>query len=136
MNRPVAVSILAVLVLISAIYNVIIGVLLMLSPLGTNPTFTDLAGNAHEVSGFYLFFTGTIDLIFGLLMFWLARITMAGSTQAYMLINVLAILNILFGMLSLPYGWGIVAISIVALILVNLPGSRSFLSRTLAPGDL
>lgn len=136
MNRPVAVSILAVLVLLSAIYNVIIGVLLMLSPLGANPTFTDLAGNAHEVSGFYLFMTGLIDLIFGLLMFWLARITMAGSNQAYVLINLLAVLNIVFGMLSLPYGWGIVAISILALILVNLPGSRAFLSRTLTPGSI
>ncbi len=136
MKRPVAVSILVVLVVISAIYNVVIGVLLMLAPLGTNPGFTDLAGNTHEVSGFYLFFSGAIDLIFGLLMFWLARIAMAGSNQAYVLINLLAVLNIVFGMLSLPFGWGIVTLSVIALILVNLPGSRAFLSRTLAPGEL
>jgi hypothetical protein len=54
---------------------------------------------------------------------------MAGSTQAYMLINVLAVLNIVFGMLSLPYGWGIIAISAIALLLVNLRSSRDFLSN-------
>ncbi len=118
------------MVLISAVYNVVIGILLMIAPIGTNPGFTDLAGNVHEVSGFYLFMTGAIDLLFGLLMVWLARITLAGSAQAYVLINVLAVLNIVFGMLSLPYGWFMVAVSVVALILVNLPGSRAYLSRT------
>jgi len=117
------------MILISAVYNIVIGVLLMLSPIGANPAFYDLAGNAHEVSGFYLFLSGTIDLLFGLLMIWLARITLAGSTQAYMLINVLAVLNIFFGLLSLPYGWFMVAVSVLALILVNLPGSKAFLSQ-------
>jgi hypothetical protein len=129
MKRPGAVNILVVLVVISAVYNTFIGGLSMIATFGPNPEFVDLAGNAHEVSGFYLFINGMITFIFGLLMFWLASITLAGSTQAYMLINVLAILNIVFGMLSLPYGWGIIAISAVALILVNLKSSRDFLSR-------
>jgi hypothetical protein len=129
MKRPAAVTVLVVFVVISAVYNTIIGTLGMLAPIGPNPEFTDLAGNVHQVSGFYLFINGLITFIFGLLMFWLARITLAGSTQAFMLINVLAVLNIVFGMLSLPYGWGIIAISAVALILVNLKSSREFLSN-------
>jgi hypothetical protein len=118
------------MIFVSAAYNIIVGILLMLSPIGANPSFTDLAGNVHEVSGFYLFFNGAIDLLFGLLMVWLARITLAGSSQAYVLINVLAVLNIVFAMLSLPFGWVLLLVSVLALILVNLPGSRAFLSRT------
>ncbi len=129
MNRPVSVAVLAVLVFLSAVYNIVIGVIFMLSIIGTNPGFTDLAGNVHEVSGWYLFFTGAVDVLFGLLMVWLGRMTLAGSRTAYMLINVLAIINISFGMLSLPYGWGMVAINIVALVLVNTRGARDFLTQ-------
>jgi hypothetical protein len=130
MNRPVGVTIVAVLIFISALFNLAFGVWMMLAPIGNNPTVTDFLGNAQEIPGFYLFVNGLLSAILGLLYLWLMRLTLAGSETAYVLITVLSAINVFYGLLRLPYGWGIIFVSAIILLMVNTRMARQWFTRT------
>jgi hypothetical protein len=66
----------------------------------------------------------------GLIYFWLARITMAGSATALGLITILAIINIVFGLFRLPYGWIPLALNVLVLILVSGKSARAWFTQT------
>jgi hypothetical protein len=130
MKRPAGVTIVAVLILISALFNLAFGVWMMLAPLGNNPTITDFLGNAQEIPSFYLVVNGLLSVILGLLYLWLMRRTLAGSETAYVLITALSAINIFFGLLRLPYGWGIIFVSAIILLMVNSRSARAWFTRT------
>ena len=130
MKRPVGVTLVAVLILISGIFNIGFGIWMMLAPIGNNPTVTDLFGNAQEVPGFYLFANGLLSAILGLMYLWLMSLTLDGSATAYTLITVLSAINIFFGLLRLPYGWGIIFVSAIILLMVNTRSARQWFTQT------
>jgi len=130
MKRPAGVVVVAVLIFLSAVFNIAFGVWMMLAPIGNNPTVTDLLGNAQEVPGFYLFANGLLSVILGLMYLWLMRLTLAGSSTAYILITVLSTINVFFGLLRLPYGWGMIFVSAIILLMVNTRMARQWFTQT------
>ena len=127
MKRPVAALVLAALLLVMAFYNLFYGFWMFFASMSPESNYLyDYAGNPEQVSGFFLFFNGLISIVFGLMLFWLFRLTMVGSATAHMLISFLAILNIVFSMFRLPTGWGVIAVSIIVLILVNTKASKDW----------
>lgn len=131
MSRPFGVVFIAVLLVIGAVYNMIIGFTLMFLPATLTNNLTDVTGKAVEnVPTFWLIVSGILSVILGLLYFWLARLALAGSQTAYMLVNFLAILNIIFSLFSLPFGWGMLILNVIVLIAVNTSASKAWLSQT------
>lgn len=130
-TRPGSVLILAAIIAVMAVFNVITGIWLMIASMNPDgfTAITDHMGNPVQMSGFLLFINGLISTVFGLMLVWLLRITMAGSATASMLITFLAILNIVFALFRLPYGWGVILLSIIALILVNRPAAKAWFSQ-------
>ena len=63
MKRPFGVTVIAALVLLSALFDLATGIWMMLAPLGANPTVTDLAGNSQEIPGFFLFINGLLSIV-------------------------------------------------------------------------
>lgn len=118
-RRPFGVTLIAVLVAVAAILNITFGILIMFSIFGDNPTFIDPAGTTREVSGFWLFFNGGIMVLLGFMYLWLIKMIMIGSTTAQFIIQMLAVINIVFAIFSLPYGWYTILISVIILILVS-----------------
>jgi hypothetical protein len=129
MSRPFGVTMVAALVFLSAVADLALGIWMMLAPFGNTPTITDLAGSAQTIPTFYLFVNGLLSFILGLMYIWLTRMTLAGSQTAYVLINFLSILNIFFGLFRLPFGWGIILLSALALILVNTASAKAWFTR-------
>ena len=129
MNRPVGVSIVVVLIVISAVFDLIIGTWMIFSAFGSNPTFTDHLGNSQEISGFYLFINGLLSVILGLMYFWLAKMTLIGSATAHMLIIVLSAINMFYGLFRLPYGWGIILISLLIIVIVNTRSAKAYFTQ-------
>lgn len=129
MNRPVGVSIVVVLIVISAVFDLIVGTWMILSTFGSNPTFTDHLGNSQEISGFYLFINGLLSVILGLMYLWLAKMTLIGSATAHMLIVVLSAINMFYGLFRLPYGWGIIVISLLIIIMVNTKSAKAYFTQ-------
>lgn len=131
MSRPFGVVFIAILLIFGAIYNIIIGFTLMFMPATLTDNLTDLAGSSvNQIPTFWLIISGLMSVILGLLYFWLSRITLAGSQTAYLLVNFLAVLNIIFALFSLPFGWGAMILNVIVLIAVNTNASKAWLSQT------
>jgi len=130
MTRPFGVTLVAVLVLVAGIFDLLIGAWLMLAPFIDAPSITDLDGTPLGVPTFYLFINGLLSFVLGLMYFWLTKMTFIGSATAYVLINFLAAINIFFGLFRLPYGWGIIILSGLALILVNTRAAKLWFTQT------
>ncbi|MBU6148060.1 MAG: hypothetical protein KGP10_07810 [Actinomycetales bacterium] len=124
-GRPFVVTLLGVFIYIVALFNIVTGIWWMVAA----PAITDHLGTTIEVSPFLIFLNGLLSLVLGIMFIWLASLTFAGSVVAYELINLLAIINLIFGLFRLPYGWGAIALSILVLLLVNLRSSQQFLSK-------
>jgi hypothetical protein len=120
-KRPVGVTIVAILIILAAIGNIVVGTLLIFSAFGENPTFINhITGEEQTVSGFYLWFNGGLMILLGLIYFWLSKMTMIGSASAHMLISLLAVLNIIFGFFNLGYGgWGQIIVNVIILLIIN-----------------
>lgn len=129
MTRPFGVVLVAALVFISGLFDIIFGVWMLLAPLGGAPTITDLAGNEQQISSFFLVMNGLLSVVLGFMYMWLTKMTLIGSATAYVLINFLAILNIFFGLFRLPFGWGIIVLSALALLLVNTSKAKAWFTR-------
>jgi hypothetical protein len=129
MNRPVGVSIVVVLIVLSAVFDLIVGTWLMIAAFGSAPDLTDHLGNAIEVSGFYLFINGALSVILGLMYFWLTKMTLIGSATARTIITMLAAINLFFGLFRLPFGWGIILISLLIIIMVNTKSAKAYFTQ-------
>lgn len=119
MRRPFGVTLVALIVGIAAVLNVTFGVLMIFSIFGSNPTISDPLGNDHVIGGGWLIFNGTVTLILGLLYFWLIKMIMIGSTTAQFIIQMLVVINIVFSIFNLPYGWWTILVNVFILILVS-----------------
>jgi hypothetical protein len=129
MNRPIGVSLVIVLIVLSAVFDLIIGTWLMIAAFGSAPTLTDHLGNSIQVSGFYLFINGALSVILGLMYFWLTKMTLIGSATARTIIIMLAAINLFFGLFRLPYGWGIIAVSLVIILMVNTKSAKAYFTQ-------
>lgn len=129
MNRPVGVSIVVVLIVLSAVFDLIVGTWLMIAAFGSAPGLTDHLGNAIEVSGFYLFINGALSVILGLMYFWLTKMTLIGSATARTIIIMLAAINLFFGLFRLPFGWGIILVSIIIMVMVNTKSAKAYFTQ-------
>ena len=128
MNRPVGVSIVVVLIVLSAVFDLILGTWLVIAAFTSSPTLTDHLGNTIEVPGFYLFINGLLSVVLGLMYFWLAKMTLIGSATAHMLIVVLSAINMFYGLFRLPYGWGIILVSLLIIVMVNTKSAKAYWS--------
>ena len=131
MKRPIGVTIVGILIILAAIFNIVVGLTLIVSAFGENPTFTDhITGQSITVSTFFLWFNGGLMIFLGLIYFWLSRLTFAGSATAQMLISVLAVLNIIFGFFNLGYGgWGQIIVNLIILLVVNTQSAKNWFSQ-------
>lgn len=128
-KRPGGVTLVALLIFIAAIFNLLLGVWMVLAPLGQNPTISDVSGNTVQLPTFWLLLNGALSVLLGLIYLWLGRMTMAGSASAQVLIQVLAVINIVFALFRLPYGWIAVAVNGLILLLVSTAKAKAWFTR-------
>ena len=128
-KRPGGVTFVIVLIWIAAVFNAIIGIWLMLAPFGQNPTITDIQGNQQELPGFWLFMNGALSLLLGFMYVWLARMASIGAASAQVIIQALAVINIIFGLFRLPYGWLGLVLNILILIIASGASAKAWFSR-------
>lgn len=121
LTRPIGVTIIAILLVVSAIANIIMGFMFIFSAFGANPTYiNNITGEAVTVSGFYLWFNGGLLILLGLIYFWLSKLAWVGSNTAQVIISVLAVLNIIFGFFNLGHGgWIQIILGLIVVLIVN-----------------
>ena len=119
MRRPFGVTLVMLVIAIAAVLNLVLGTMLVFSIFGENPTFTDPFGETREIGGGWLVFNGIITFILGLMYLWLIRLTAVGSATAQVIIQMLAVINIIFAIFNLPYGWYTILLSTIILLLTS-----------------
>jgi len=129
-SRPFGVTLVMIVIGIAAIFNLVIGTLLVFSVFGDNPTFVDPFGAEREVGGGWLIFNGVITFILGLMYFWLIKMTAIGSATAQVIIQMLAVINIVFALFNLPYGWWTMLFSVIILLLVSSARATMWFRQT------
>ena len=130
MRRPLGVMLVAVLIGFGAVLNITFGILIIFAIFGTNPTLTDPMGNDHVIGGGWLLVNGIITTILGLMYLWLIKMTMIGSATANVIIQMLAVINIVFAIFNLPYGWWTIFISMIILLMVSSAKATMWFRRT------
>jgi hypothetical protein len=129
MRRPAGVTFIIVLIWISAFVNAAIGVWLMLAPFGQNPVITDHTGTEFELPGFWLFVNGALSLLLAFMYVWLARASGRGLAGAQVIIQALAVINIVFAVFRLPFGWLALALNVLVLILASTASAKAWFSK-------
>lgn len=130
MKRPGGVTAVMILIWIAAIINIALGVWMLLAWIGNNPVLTDATGNSITIPTFYLIINGLLSLLLGVMYVWLAKLTGIGSQQAHVIIQALAVINIIFGFFRLPYGWSAIIINALILVLVSTAGAKAWFQQT------
>ena len=119
-KRPAMVTFIAALIWLIAIFNVGFGILMVVSPIGENPTVLSAAGGVSiEISTLYLLLNGLLSIALGLIYVTISKLILVGSRSAQVVIQALAVINIIFGFMRLPYGWVPIALNVIALLVVS-----------------
>ena len=129
MNRPGGVTAVIILIWIAALLNIALGIWMLLAWIGDNPSITDAQGNAITIPTFYLIMNGLLSVLLGVMYVWLARLAGIGSQQAHVIIQALAVINIVFGFFRLPYGWTAIVINAIILFLMSTAGAKQWFSQ-------
>ena len=128
-RRPGGVTFIIVLIWLAAIVNAAIGVWLMLAPFGQNPTITDHLGGEFELPGFWLFVNGALSLLLAFMYVWLANAAGRGLAGAQVIIQALAVINIVFALFRLPYGWVALVLNVLVLALASSGGAKAWFTK-------
>ena len=124
-KRPFTITIIAVLIFIAGILQLVAtaaAIILIFRP----GDVQQLQG--QPVSDWYWILTAVLAFIMALIYFWIAKGALRGDAEAWMLINILAIINIVFALFQLAFGtgWASLAINILVLIVNNTAKARGW----------
>jgi len=83
---------------------------------------------SHPISDWYWIINAALSLVMGLIYIWIARGLLAGDPQAWLLVNLLAIINIFFALFQITYGigWTAIAVNAILLALNNTSTAKSW----------
>lgn len=126
-------------VVVVAIVLVLIGILNLFAAgaalyLGLQPGEAEtLYGST--TSDWVWYFSALMSFILFLIFIWLARGQLQGSAQSWMIVNVLAVINIFFAFFQLFYGSGFITIilCLIVLALNNARGAKNYFMSNLPP---
>lgn len=124
-RRPGIITLLSIVITLAAIVQLIvavIGIVLALRPGEAQSYF------GHATSDWVFIINGILGLLLALIYFWIARRLFAGDPQAWVLVNILALINLLFALFQIPFGtgWGSLILNGIVLLLNNTPKVRHY----------
>lgn len=131
-KRPGTVVIVAILLVLIGLLNLLAagGALYLALQPGEAET---LYGSS--TSDWVWYFSALMSFILFLIFIWLAKGQLKGSAQSWMIVNVLAVINIFFAFFQLFYGTGFITIilALIVLALNNARGAKDFFMSNLPP---
>lgn len=117
--RPTGVTVVGYVVKVAAIWQFIVGAFAITEAITTSQASRFWNGQyLATVSDAYLWFYGIVAIVFGALLWWIARTLVQGDQTARLVVIALAILNIIFALFSFP--WGVVGIIVNTLVIIGL----------------
>jgi len=127
-KRPVPITGVAIIIAISGIFDIVVGARIAFSPAGTNRAFSRIIGENTILPDWYLLINGALALLLGVMYLWLVRLIINRAQIAQILIQTLAIVNIVFGLTNLPLGWVAIGTNAANLILISTASAKKWLT--------
>jgi len=127
-KRPVPITGVAIIIAISGIFDIVVGACIAFSPAGTNRAFSRIIGENTILPDWYLLINGALALLLGVMYLWLVRLIINRAQIAQILIQTLAIVNIVFGLTNLPLGWVAIGTNAANLILISTASAKKWLT--------
>lgn len=124
-KRPGTITIIAVLIFLAGILQLIataVAIILIFQPGDVQHL------HGQPVSDWYWVLTAVLSFIMALIYFWIAKGALRGDAEAWMLINILAVINIVFALFQLAFGtgWFSLILNIIVLIINNTQKARAW----------
>lgn len=131
-KRPGTITLLAALIFFAGILQLIatvVAIVLIFRPGDVQQL------HGAPVSDWYWVLTAVLSFIMALIYFWIAKGAMNGNAEAWMLINILAIINIIFALFQLAFGTGWISLllNVIVLVINNTAKARSWYQIPTAP---
>ncbi|MFZ1362628.1 MAG: hypothetical protein WAS05_06820 [Candidatus Nanopelagicales bacterium] len=131
-KRPGTVTLIAILIFLAGIIQLIataVAIVLIFQPGDVQHL------HGQPVSDWYWVLTAVLSFIMALIYFWIAKGALRGDAEAWMLINILAVINIVFALFQLAFGtgWFSLVINIIVLIINNTQNARAWYRIPSAP---
>ncbi len=131
-KRPGTVVVTAILVFIVGLLNLAAtaGALFLAMRPGEQQTFV-----GAPTSDLFWYFTALMSFILFLIYMWLGRGQLKGVAQAWVLVNVLMVINIIFALFQIFYGTGFATIifCVIVLLLNNAGNAKAYFMSNLPP---
>ena len=124
-HRPGAVTMSGWLVYLAALLNAIQGVTLIIAAARPNR----IGGTVAYYSDGYWIFNAVLDLLFAAILAWLGRRLLDGDVNAKWTVMVLAVIDIVFAVLLLPYGVLAIVLNACVLLMLSSRESRRFFGQ-------
>jgi hypothetical protein len=132
LKRPGSVVVVAILVFIIALTNLVAAIAAVY--LAQRPGEQQTLYGASS-SDWVFYFSALMSFILFLIYLWVGRAQLRGDAQAWMIVNLLMIINIFFAFFQLFYGTGFVTIffALIVLILNNTKNTKPYFMSKLPP---
>ncbi len=124
-QRPKIVTALGVLVVLAAVL-LLIGAIADVILINRPGDLQRLFG--RPVSDTFWIVSATVSVFMALVYLWVSRAVFDGNPLGHMLVNIVAVINLIFGVLLIAEGagWGEILVNVVILILNNTKASRDW----------
>ncbi|CAB4799210.1 unannotated protein [freshwater metagenome] len=122
--RPLGVTIVGLLVRIAAVWQLAVGIFCISEALNSSQDSRLFKGQyLDNVSDGYLWFAGLVAIAFGLILWRVAATLVEGDPAARIFVVALAVLNIIFALLSFPWGIAGMIVNLLVVFLLSSAGS-------------
>lgn len=125
-NAPIPILIAGILIAAGGGFNIVMGLLLSLAP--QKLIGIEVTSNAIGAPSQLLLVAGVACLAFGFVFLWVLRELFNKSNSSIVMIYTISIVNILFGLFRLPFGFLTISVNLLVIYLVHTKSAKQWLS--------
>ena len=125
-NAPIPILIAGILIAAGGGFNIVMGLLLSLAP--QKLIGIEVTSNAIGAPSQLLLVAGVACLAFGFVFLWVLRDLFNKSNSSIVMIYTISIVNILFGLFRLPFGFLTISVNLLVIYLVHTKSAKQWLS--------
>ena len=125
-NAPIPILIAGILIAGGGGFNIVMGLLLSLAP--QKLIGIEVTSNAIGAPSQLLLVAGVACLAFGFVFLWVLRELFNKSNSSIVMIYTISIVNILFGLFRLPFGFLTISVNLLVIYLVHTKSAKQWLS--------
>jgi len=128
-KRPGGVTVVAILIGVLGVLAVFHAGWMLVLSFSSSATLNALF-QGETVSRFTLLLMAVLSFILGLIYWWIMQLVLIGSASARIIIVMIAIINIVFALFNLPYGFISIVLNLIVLAMVSTASAKLWFTQS------